>query len=137
MKKMSRRILIVDDDRAILQTLKAILQSEGYSVDTAETGTEAIEKSRARWYNLALLDIRLPDMEGTKLLTNMFLGTPRMRTIMITGYPSLESAIESLNSGADGYMVKPLDPENLLKIIEDKLQDQEVEEYRTVLPKHL
>lgn len=137
MRKMRRRILIVDDDRAILQTLKAILQSEGYSVDTAETGTEAIEKSRARWYNLALLDIRLPDMEGTELLTKMFLGTPRMRTIMITGYPSLESAIESLNSGADGYMVKPLDPENLLRIIEDKLHDQEVEEYRTVLPKHL
>ena len=134
---MSRRILVVDDDPTILQTLKAILQSEGYSVDTAETGEEAIEKSRAYQYNLALLDIRLPDMEGTRLLTKMCFRSPRMRTIMITGYPSLESAIESLNSGADGYMVKPLDPENLLKIIEDKLNEQEVEEYRTVVPKHL
>jgi len=61
-KKVS--ILSVDDDRAILQTLKAILESRGYVTDTAETGGEAIEKSKSKFFSLALLDIRLPDMEG-------------------------------------------------------------------------
>ena len=127
-----KKILIVDDDRAILGSLESILQSEGYTVETAETGGEAIEKSRTHRYNLALLDIRLPDMEGTQLLTKMFFGTPRMRTIMITGFPTLEDAVESLNSGADGYMAKPIDPRKLLKVIEEKLGEQEIEGYTTL-----
>ena len=127
-----KKILIVDDDQSILQTLKLILQSEGYTVETAETGGEAIEKSKAQQYNLALLDIRLPDMEGTKLLTKMRSGIPRMRRIMVTGYSSLENALESLNNGADAYIEKPIQPRQLLNIIKDKLHEQEVEEYVTV-----
>ena len=127
-----KKILIVDDDQSILQTLKLILQSEGYTVETAETGGEAIEKSKAQQYNLALLDIRLPDMEGTRLLTKMRSGTPRMRRIMITGYSSLENALESLNNGADAYIEKPIQPRQLLNIIKDKLHDQELEQYVTV-----
>lgn len=78
---------------------------------------------------MALLDLRLPDMEGTKLLTEMRMGTPRMRTIMITGYPTLETAIEALNLGADAYMIKPIEPRRLLNVIEKKLEEQEVERY--------
>ncbi len=129
-----KKILIVDDDTRILQTLKSILQLQGYIVQTAQTGAEAIQKSQAQRYNLALLDIRLPDMEGTELLTKMPLGTPRMRTIIISGYPSLENTVGSLNLGADAYLVKPIDPSDLVKIVKDKLYEQEVEGYRTVLP---
>jgi len=121
----NKRILIVDDDKAILKSLKDVLQSEGYIADTAETGRGAIEKSEAQFYNLALLDIKLPDMEGTKLLTKMHRTTPRMMKIMITGYPSLENAVEALNLGADAYIMKPVSPENLLKVVEDKLKEQE------------
>ena len=120
-------ILVVDDDKSILESLKLILQAEGYIVDTAETGAQAMEKSRNRYYNLALLDIRLPDMQGTELLTRMDMGVPRTRAIMITGYPSLDSTVESLNLGADGYLIKPIEPEKLLKIIEEKLKEQEEE----------
>lgn len=120
-----KSILIVDDDKAILQSLKAFLQSKDYSVDTAETGREAMEKSEARYYNLALLDIKLPDMEGTELLTEMHRETPRMMKIMITGHPSLENAVEALNLGADAYIMKPVDPEELLEIVEEKLKEQE------------
>lgn len=122
---MKKSILIVDDDKAILQSLKAILQVKGYSVDTAETGREAIEKSEAHFYNLVLLDIRLPDMEGTELLIQMHGQTPRMMKIMITGRPSLESVIEALNFGADAYIQKPVKPEKVLKVVEGKLREQE------------
>ena len=125
MEHMKKSILIVDDDRAILKNAKDVLRLEGYCVDMAETGKEAIEKSSAQFYNLVLLDIKLPDMEGTELLTKMHRTTPKMMKIMITGYPSLKNAVEALNLGADAYLMKPIDPEELLKVVEEKLKEQE------------
>lgn len=116
------RILIVDDDTTILKSIAQILEAEGYTVDTAKSGCEAVEKSKKERYDLALLDIWLPDMKGTRLLRDMEMGTPRMKTIMITGYATLENAIESLNLGANGYLEKPVDPERLLNIIREKLK---------------
>lgn len=133
------RILVVDDDKSILTSARAILKSEGYLVDIAETGREAIDKSRARYYNLALLDIKLPDMDGTELLAKMRgrKGYPRMRAVMITGFPSLENTVEAMNLGADAYVIKPIDPKKLLKIVKEKLEEQKVEGYRTMIPRHL
>jgi DNA-binding response OmpR family regulator len=119
-----KRILIVDDDEGILESLKAILELKGYEVDTAKTGQEAIEKSKARFYNLALLDIKLPDMEGTDLLVKLHGSEPRMMKVMLTGFPSLENAVKALNWGADAYLMKPINPKELLKVIEDKLREQ-------------
>lgn len=123
---MSRkRILVVDDDVEILETLRDILESKGYEVDTAETGSKAIEKTHGSFYNLALLDIRLPDMEGIELLTRMKETTPKMVKIMVTGYPSLQNAVEAVNKGADGYVVKPIKPEQLLAKVEEELKKQD------------
>jgi len=120
-----KSILIVDDDKDILQTLKNILQQKGYSVETAETGREAMENSETRFFNLVLLDINLPDMEGVQLLTSMHRETPRMMKIMITGQPSLENTLKALNLGADAYIVKPVMPDKLLEVVEEKLREQE------------
>ena len=120
----SKRILVVDDDRAILQSMMTILQEKGYDVDTAETGREAIEKSARSVFNMALLDIKLPDMEGTELLVKMHQTTPRMMKIMITGYPSLKTAVDAINLGADSYLLKPVNPKDLLKVVEEKLREQ-------------
>jgi DNA-binding NtrC family response regulator len=122
MKKAN--VLIVDDQEGILETLSAILEEKGYRTDTAKTGGEAIEKSKTNFYNVALLDIKLPDIEGTKLLTRIEETSPRMVKIMVTGYASLENAMEALNLGADAYIMKPVDPENLLKVINEKLKAQ-------------
>ncbi|MEM2123564.1 MAG: response regulator, partial [Candidatus Bathyarchaeia archaeon] len=119
-----KTILIVDDDKAILQSLEVILKMKGYEVETAETGREAIEKSRKKIYNLAILDIKLPDMEGTELLVKMHETMPRMMKIMLTGYPSLENAVKSLNLGADAFLMKPINPKELLKVVEEKLREQ-------------
>ncbi|MBS7656478.1 MAG: response regulator [Candidatus Bathyarchaeia archaeon] len=120
-----KNILIVDDDEAILDVIKDILELKGYNVDTARTGREAIQKTRAKYYNLALLDIKLPDMEGTQLLSRIHRDTPKMMKIMITGYASLENAVDSLNLGADAYLMKPVETEKLLKTVEQKLREQE------------
>ena len=124
MTKDKASILIVEDDTNIRETINIILQQKGYNTDTARNGQEAIQKSKAKFFNIALLDIKLPDMEGTKLLTTMHETSPKMVKIMITGYPSLENAVEALNHGADAYVVKPVKPEKLLALIEKKLEKQ-------------
>ena len=119
------RILIVDDDESIRKTIEAILKREKYIVETAANGREAIEKTQVNFYNLALIDIRLPDMEGTKLLTAMKDTTPKMVKLIVTGYPTLQNAIEAVNEGADGYILKPMKIDQLLKKVKEHLKKQE------------
>jgi two-component system response regulator AtoC len=121
------RILIVDDDESIRKTMTAILEDEGYMVDSASSGKEAIQKTNNTQYNLALLDIRLPDMEGIELLKLMKESVPRTRKIMVTGYPSMQNAIGALNKNADAYLVKPVDVEKLLDMVVEQLRLQEEE----------
>ena len=121
------RILVVDDDEPIRKTMKVILEDEGYIVDLAGTGKEAIKKTQEKIYNVALIDIRLPDMEGIELLEKMKDNVPKTRKIMVTGYPSMENAISSLNKKADAYLLKPVDIEKILHTIKEQLQAQENE----------
>ena len=121
------RILIIDDDENIRKALAAILEEEGYMVDTAETAKQAIEKTDKNIYNLALIDMRLPDMEGIELLTKMKDTTPKMRKVIVTGYPTLHNAIEAVNRGADAYILKPFDVEKVLATIKEQLKKQEEE----------
>jgi DNA-binding NtrC family response regulator len=120
------KILVIDDDSNIRKVLSAALEDEGYIVDMAENGREAIRKSKSNFYNLALIDIRLPDMDGTKLLTEMKDTVPKMVKIIITGYPGLQNAIDAVNQGADAYIVKPFKMDNLLKTVREHLQEQEL-----------
>jgi DNA-binding NtrC family response regulator len=121
------RILVVDDDENIRKVVVTILEEEGYIVEAADTASKAIEKTRKKYYNVALIDVRLPDMEGIELLTKMKSTTPRMRKIIITGYPTLQNAIEAVNKGADAYIMKPFDVEKVLKTIKDQLREQDEE----------
>lgn len=118
------RILIVDDDESIRKALSTVLEDIGYVVDTAQCGSEAIEKSKTSFYNLALIDIRLPDMEGTMLLKALNDTVPPMIKIIVTGYPSLANAVEAVNKGADAYILKPLVMDDVLKTIRDHLKRQ-------------
>jgi len=120
------RILVIDDDESIRKVLlKTILEEKGYLVDIAKNGREAIKKSYMKFYNAALIDIRLPDMEGTKLLKEMKETTPNMVKIIVTGYPSLQNAVEAVNKGADAYLLKPLNMEEVLKTIKEQLKKQQ------------
>jgi len=118
------RILVADDDEGIRETIATILEDEGYLVDQAENGKEAIEKSNKRFYNVALIDIRLPDMEGTELLSAMKDTMPKMIKIIITGYPAMQNAIDAVNKGADAYILKPVKVDNLLITIKEHLKKQ-------------
>jgi DNA-binding NtrC family response regulator len=118
------RILVIDDDKIIRDTLQMTLEQKGYCVDKAENGKEAIAKSYANFYNLAIVDWRLPDMEGTKLLGKLKETTPKMAKIMLTGYPSMNNAIAAVNEHADAFFLKPIDFEVLLAKISELLKQQ-------------
>ena len=120
---MSKKsILVIDDDKSILRTFTRILQKTGCDIDVAETGREAIEKAEKRHYDLALVDVRLPDMDGTDLLAKMKDTMRDTVKIVITGFPSMEVGVKALDEGADAYLVKPVKPEDLLMLIEEKLK---------------
>ena len=119
------RILVIDDDEVIRETLAMAIELEGYYVDKAENGKEAIEKSKSNFYNIAIVDWRLPDIEGTKLLGQLKETTPKMFKIMLTGYPSMQNAVEAVNNRADAFLMKPVDFDVLLGKIDELLKLQE------------
>ena len=121
------KILVIDDDRVIRHTLAITLEDEGYTVDTAENGKEAIEKTNANFYNLAIVDWRLPDFEGTKLIRRLKETTPKMAKIMLTGYPSMKNAIDAVNERADAFLVKPIAINELLVKMKELLELQKEE----------
>jgi DNA-binding NtrC family response regulator len=129
----SRDILIVDDDEVILGSLEEILNSEGYSIETAKTGREAIKQTKKLFFNLALLDIKLPDMDGIKLLKTLKEISPRTAKIMITGFHTFHNAVESLNKGADAFLTKPINPQELLRVVNEKLHQKTIEESKDLL----
>jgi DNA-binding NtrC family response regulator len=121
----NKDILIVDDDRATLQILSRILQKQGYTTETAETGREAEEKINGREHDLALIDVRLPDTDGLELMNKIHAIRPKMVMILMTGFPSMDNGIKAIDSGADAYLVKPVLTQELLKVIEEKLKNKE------------
>ncbi len=122
------RILVVDDDENIRIVFKMNLENRGYEVDSAANGQEALDKASRRFYNIALIDIKLPDMEGTALLNILNEKLPKMKKIIVTGFPTIENAMKAVNEGADGYILKPVKMEVLIETIEEHLRKQREEE---------
>jgi DNA-binding response OmpR family regulator len=129
------KILIVDDEAGMRETLQDILMQEGYKTETAKTGKEALEACQKETFDVAIIDVKLPDMDGTSLLDTLKKFDPNLVRIIITGYPSLENAVESINSGADGYIVKPFKPQKLLAQIKERLERRQKDKWECLLRK--
>ena len=117
-------ILVVDDDLDFLKIIKLILENKGYKVDSAPSANEGISRLKERFYNATILDISLPDADGTELLTHFLEIHPDIIAIMLTGHSSVQNAVRSLNRGAFAYLEKPLDTETLLSVINRGLEKQ-------------
>jgi DNA-binding NtrC family response regulator len=120
MDQEKKRILVIDDDVNILRVFKSILEKEGYIVDTAETGTEALEKISKEKYNVCLIDVKLPDMDGTEILRKMADDSETIK-IIITGFSSDEVGKKAADYGAHDFLVKPVKPEELIATVKDRL----------------
>ena len=126
---MADVILVVDDDVSFLELVSLILKREGYDVDTATTGGEALEKTRDTFYSLVLVDRKLPDADGVKLLDQIEDTDPKIRKVIFTGYPSIDNVQEAMSLGAHAYLTKPVDPEEILAVVRTQLEKRE-EEFR-------
>jgi signal transduction histidine kinase len=118
------RILVVEDDESTLKSLNLIFRRKGYQVDLATSGSKALQMAGNEIYNLAIVDIRLPDMNGTALVKPFKERNPQASIIMVTGYASLETAVQALNNGAEAYIIKPLNVELVLATIQQVLEKQ-------------
>jgi DNA-binding NtrC family response regulator len=121
-------VLVVDDDTGVRDMLSSVLNDEGYVVEAVENGKKAIKACEKLFFDVALIDVELPDMKGTELLARLKKMRPKMVRIIITGHPSLDSAMKAVNERADGYVLKPFEITELLEKIR-KLLTEKTEEY--------
>ena len=126
---MKKTILIVDDDISILRSLSRVLEKNGYATDTAETATEALDKLRSRRYDLAIIDVILPDMKGTDMLAKAKDELKTTIKFIITGYPSAEAGAKARDYGAEAFILKPVKMDELLAVIHTFLGDLEEAPY--------
>jgi len=125
-------VLIVDDDSDVRRMLSSILEDEGYSVEAVDSGRQALKTCERLPFDVALVDINLPDVKGTELLHELKRMQPRMVKIIITGEPSVENAVKALYEKADGFVSKPFDSQELLETIR-KLVAEKKDEYLQML----
>ncbi|MFN5134842.1 MAG: sigma-54-dependent transcriptional regulator, partial [Chitinophagaceae bacterium] len=119
-----RTILIVDDEKAIRKTLTEILSYEGYKIDDAENGEEALKKLKERSYDVVLCDIKMPKVDGLEFLEKSKKINPDVPIIMISGHGTIETAVEAVKKGAFDYVAKPPDLNRLLITIRNALDKQ-------------
>lgn len=129
---MPTSILVVDDSVGVRTMLSSVLYDDGYVVETVETGKKAVKSCRKSPFDVALIDVELPDMKGTELLNRLRKLHPKMIRIIITGYPTLEGAMKAVNERAHAYMLKPFEVTELLELIK-KLLAEKTNEYLSVL----
>ncbi len=112
-------ILIIDDDVSILRTLSRVLSKAGHVVDTASTGKDAQLKLKSKTYDAAVIDVGLGDFNGTDLLPQMRQIAPKMLRVILTGTPLSENVLETAKREANFFLLKPVKPETLLKILDE------------------
>ncbi|MCX6553660.1 MAG: sigma-54 dependent transcriptional regulator [Candidatus Aminicenantes bacterium] len=130
-------ILIVDDDRSLRKMLAFVLGKEGYGVEEAVSGVDALKKLKGRNFDLVISDIRMPDLNGIELLKKIKTHDPEMPVIMITAYATTNDAIEAMKLGAEDYIMKPFSLEELKIIINKSLHKKNIERENVELKEKL
>ena len=123
---MTPRILVVDDDENVRETVGSVLTEEGYSIETASSGKEAIEKAGSNSLAVMVTDLKLPDTDGVKLYQTIKKKHPDTLAIIITGHASLQSAIRAIKAGAYDYLEKPFRMEDILLTVKRALDHAEL-----------
>lgn len=126
------RILVVDDEKHVLMTVQAILQEEGYLVDVASDGTQAMAALNSTHYDLVLTDLKMPGVDGLGVLAEVRKCSPSTITLMMTGYGSVGSAIEAVHLGAYEYLLKPMEVPELKQAVRRSLERKRLSEIESL-----
>jgi len=123
-KKLPCCILLVDDEPNVRTVFSDVLKRVGYRVKAVENGHKAIKEVEEKAYNLALVDLRMPNMDGIEVLENIKKTKPEVPVIIYTGYGSITTAVEAMRKGAADYLNKPFSPEELKLVIKKVLEQK-------------
>ncbi|MBW1739589.1 MAG: sigma-54-dependent Fis family transcriptional regulator [Deltaproteobacteria bacterium] len=132
-----QKILIVDDDPEILEVIADILREKGYDVGTAEDGAKAIKCIDAEFYDLVITDLKMPEIDGMMLLRHVVDQSPDTVCIILTGYGTIESAVEAIKTGAFHYITKPIKSGEMLMVVETALRYKHLERENILLRRQL
>ena len=116
-----KRALVIDDEQIVLDSVKKILESEGYAVFTASTGGSGISHALSEPFDVVLTDISMPRIDGYKVIRDIRQFNPTIPIMIITGYASVNSAVEAMKLGANHYIEKPFSPEQLMSAIAETI----------------
>lgn len=122
---MNKRVLIVDDERNVRLTYRAALETEGFEVAEAESGTMAVEKFAQSTFDVAVLDLRMPEMGGLELLEAMRDKNIKTPTVIITAYGDVPNAVKAMKLGAIDFLAKPVTPDELRKVLNEIIERHE------------
>ncbi len=122
MSEDKKTILIIDDDPSIRRVFTRVFEKKGFCVVAVETGAKALDQIRCSRFDAALIDVRLPDMDGTDLLPEFHATSPKTVKIVFTGSLDVEISAEDVGKNMDAFLIKPVKPEVLLGILEEKLK---------------
>jgi two-component system response regulator GlrR len=117
-------LLVVDDDQNLIELIALKLKAEGYEVTTASTGQEAVQAAKAAIFDLCIVDLRLSDQDGISVMRELHSINPGMRVIILTGYGTVESAVQAMQEGAYSYLSKPFNTQELLLQISRALENR-------------
>ncbi len=130
---MKGKIIIVDDEKITRTSLEDILKLEGYQVESFADGKSAIAALATKTFDLMLLDLKMPGMDGLEVLENLVEKAPDIKVIMLTAHGSLESAIQALRQGAHDYILKPAKPEELIASVNKAITQRHDSERKKLL----
>ncbi len=122
------KILVIDDELSVCKGCKRIFEEEGWSVKTALSGKEGLDKAREESFDVIVVDFKMPDISGMEVIRNVKQEQPDVVTIMITGYASIPSATEAIKLGAEDYLPKPFTPDEINLVVEKAIGKKEVVE---------
>ena len=134
---MKPKILVVDDERSHRQMIEAVLSAEGYEIAQADNGQAAIDAVAEKFYDLVIMDIRMPELGGIEALKKIKAISPGIPILIMTAYASVGTAVDALKSGASDYLTKPLDIEELKLLVAKTLRIHQLEEENIYLKERL
>lgn len=126
MQNTKPKVLIVDDEKGLRTGVQRILEMEGYEVDVAENGFEGISLGTQKEYDIAIIDLKMPDIEGIEVLKKIKQKFPNTVCFIVTAYASYDTAIEATRIGAQGYITKPFTPEELISELKNGYQKRQL-----------